>query len=375
MSSDRYYLRVAQAQRRRIPDETRRALFDATDRKCTICRRPLDIEGGTRHIGEMGHIAPHSPDGPRREAARPAEVDGFDNLMLLCPSCHRTIDKEPDLWPEPYLRAIKAEHEGWVVVERSRPEPRRPPGGEPAGIGGTVEIEGLAYHVAGDPEEERSADGTAIVSRAFALTPDGGHVWIRRIAARSPGPAVLEWRAALAGEAGLLAEALPGLPPRVAASVTPETAVLVTAVPSFTTLAGFYDGRGREAEAVRVLGSGVAGLCEGLASLHDRGLAHGAVSPDSIMTDRAGSLFLRDAGHAFLRPDHAAEPAEPAEDVRRLAELIHVVVTGRPPIPLVSAAVLNPAVPERFAHALDRALSPDPAERGHILELGEGLRI
>ncbi|MEU8194663.1 hypothetical protein AB0C10_12885 [Microbispora amethystogenes] len=360
---------MAQAQRRRIPDETRRALFDATDRKCTICRRPLDIEGGTRHIGEMGHIAPHSPDGPRREAARPADVDGFDNLMLLCPSCHRTIDKEPGLWPEPYLRGIKAEHEGWVLVGRARPEPERPLAGEPAGIGDTVEIEGTVYHVSGDPEEERIADGTAIVSRAFALTPDGGHVWLRRISAGSPGPKALEWRAAMAEEAGLLAEALPGLPPRVAASVTPETVVLVTAVPSFTTLAGFYGGRGREAEAVRVLGAGVARLCDGLASLHARGLAHGALGPDSVLTDRTGSLFLRDVGQAFSRP------AEPAEDVRRLAELIHVIVTGRPPVPLVSAAVLNPAVPERFARALDRALSPDPAARGDVLELGAGLRI
>jgi hypothetical protein len=173
----------------------------------------------------------------------------------------------------------------------------------------------------------------------------------------------------LAAEAGLLAEALPGLPPPVSASMTAEAALLVTAVPSFTTLAGFYGGRGQEAEAVRVLAVGVATLCEGLASLHARGLAHGALGPDSVMTDRGGALFLRDVGHAFLHP------AEPAEDVRRLAGLIHVTVTGRPPVPLVSASVLNPAVPERFARALERALSPDPAERGDIAEFGAGLRI
>lgn len=360
---------MAQAQRKHIPNEIRRALFDATDRRCTICRRPLDIEGGTHHIGEMGHIAPHSPDGPRREAARPAEVDGLGNLMLLCPSCHRTIDKEPGLWPDEHLRAIKAEHEGWVVVERARPEPDEPLDVEPTGLGKIVEVGGVAYRVARDPEEERFADGTAIVSRAFAFAPDGRHVWIRTIAAKRPGYEALERRLALAAEAGLLTEALPGLPTPVSASMTAERAMLVTALPSFTTLAHFYGGRGRESEVVRVLAAGAAGLCKGLASLHARGLAHGALADDSIMTDRAGALFLRDAGQAFLHP------TEPAEDVRQLAELIHVTVTGRPPVPLVSVAVLNPAVPERFAQALDRALSPDPAERGDIVEFGAGLRI
>jgi hypothetical protein len=267
--------------------------------------------------------------------------------MLLCPSCHRTIDKEPGLWPDEHLRAIKAEHEGWVIVERARPEPDKPLDVEPTGLGKIVEVGGVAYR----------------------LAPDGRHVWIRRVATRWPGSEVLERRLALAAEAGLLAEALPGLPPPVAASMTAERAMLVTALPSFTTLARFYGGRGREAEAVRVLAAGAAGLCKGLASLHARGLAHGALADDSIMTDRAGALFLRDAGQAFLHP------TEPAEDVRQLAELIHVTVTGRPPVPLVSATVLNPAVPERFAHALDRALSPDPAERGDIVELGAGLRI
>ncbi|GAA1716294.1 hypothetical protein [Nonomuraea bangladeshensis] len=360
---------MAQAQRKHIPNEIRRALFDATDRRCTICRRPLDIEGGTHHIGEMGHIAPHSPDGPRREAVRPAEVDGLSNLMLLCPSCHRTIDKEPGLWPDDHLRAIKAEHEGWVVVERARPEPDKPLDEKPMGLGEIVEIGDVAYRIAGNPQEERSTDGRAIRSRAFALTPDGHHLWIRRIATRWPDSEALDLRVALAAEADLLAEALPGLPPPVAASMTAETATLVTAIPSFTTLAQFYGGRGRESEAVRVLAAGIAGLCEGLASLHARGLAHGSLDSDSIMTDRGGALFLRDVGDAFLHP------VEPAEDVRRLAELIHVTVTGRPPVPLVSAAVLNPAVPERFAQALDRALVPDPAGRGDIVELSAGLRM
>ncbi|MEV4888207.1 hypothetical protein AB0K48_02295 [Nonomuraea sp. NPDC055795] len=332
-----------------------------------MCRRSLDIEGGTQHIGEMGHIAPHSPGGPRREAARPAEIDGFDNLILLCPACHRTVDKEPGLWPEHQLRAVKAEHEGWVVVERARPKPKMPLCEEPTAIEETVEVGDQRYQVTSTLEEVRSGYGTALVSKAFAITPAGAHVWIQRIASRRPDAETLDRRAALAAEAGLLAEALPGLPRAVAVSMTREKAVLVTGVPSTITLGGYYAGRGREAEAVRVLGTGVAALCEGLASLHERGFSHGALHLDSIMVDRSGALCLRDVGNAFLRP------AEPAQDVRRLAELIHVMVTGRPPVLLVSAAILNPAVPERFARALARALSPDPADRGGVRELGTGL--
>lgn len=319
----------------------------------------------------MGHIVPHSPGGPRSEAGRSVEIDGFDNLILLCPSCHRTVDKEPDLWPEADLRDVKAEHEGWVAVLRARPEPAKTFPDEPLGLSESVEAGGVAFRIVGDPEEERSADGGSATSRAFALTPDGGHAWIRRVAVREPGPEAERRRSSLVAEAGLLAEALPGLPPLLAVEAAPGAVVVVTAVPSHATMDGFYRRRGRAAEVIRVLGAGLGGLCAGLASLHSRGLAHGDLDPDTIVADRGGALFLRDTGRAVRL---GAEPAGPAEDVRRLAELVHLTVTGRPPVPLVSAAVLNPAVPEEFARTLGRALSLDPAERGDIADLAAGLR-
>lgn len=362
-----YYM--ASGRRRNIPPEVRRALFIATGRRCTMCRRGLDIEGGTQHIGEMGHIAPSSPDGPRREMARPAEIDGFDNLMLLCPTCHRTIDKEPRLWPGEALLSIKAEHEGWVAVERARPALEEEPEDkhDPLELGESIIAGQRTYQLVGAPRGQWSGDRTAVKHQTFALTMNGDRVWIRRIVSQESGSEVLRWRAGLADEVDLLTEELPGLPRPVAIDMSPGTAVLVTETPSFTAMGDFYDGRGRDPEGVRVLAAGLADLCLGLRTLHARRLAHGDLHLDSIVADESGRLHLRDVGRA------TTEDGEPAEDVRRLAELVHLVVTGRPPVPLVSAAVLNPAVPESLARALHRALSPDPATRGDIEQFGADL--
>lgn len=346
----------------------RRALFDAAGRCCTMCQRDLDIEGGTHHIGEMGHIAPSSPKGPRKGMARPAEVDGVGNLMLLCPSCHRTIDKEPKLWPGEVLLAVKAEHEGWVAVEKARPAREEEPEPEPLRLGESITVGRRTYEVVGVPQEEWSTDRTAVKYQTYALALDGGRVWIRRIVSQGSCPEVLRWRADLAGEVDLLTDGLPGLPRPVAVDMSAGTAVLVTETPSFTTMADFYDGRGRDPETVRVLAAGLSDLCSGLRSLHARRLAHGHLRLDSIMADEGGRLRLRDVGRAI------AADAEPAEDVRRIAELVHLVVTGRPPVPLVSASVLNSAVPESLARALLRALSPDPSARGDIERFGADLR-
>ncbi|WP_329521875.1 hypothetical protein [Spirillospora sp. NBC_01491] len=365
---------MAKKERQQIPAGVRRALFDAADRRCSMCLRNVDIDGSTAHIGEMGHIAPSSPGGPRAEMDRPAEIDGVANLMLLCPACHRTIDKAPALWPGETLLAIKAEHEGWVAVERARPAPVKEVAEDPLGLGEVVEIGEDLFRVAGAPVEEWSADNATVVSRTFALGRDGRHVWLRRAESREPGPETLRWRAELAAEQDLLGEGLPGLPAVAAAALTPAELVLAVDVPSFTSMGDFYEGRGRAAETVKVLGAALEDVCAGLAALHAKGVAHGDLTLGSILTDRRGALALRDTGRAFAHSSDPSDRFAPADDVRALAELVHLIVTGRSPVPMVSASILNPAVPEGFARALARALSEDPAERGHISELGAQLR-
>jgi hypothetical protein len=64
------------------------------------------------HIAEMAHVIPHGDAGPRY-GDRPAgnfDPDAFDNLILLCPSCHTKIDKDPDSFPRNILLDWKETH-------------------------------------------------------------------------------------------------------------------------------------------------------------------------------------------------------------------------------------------------------------------------
>ena len=89
------------ANRKHIPTETRLRLFSEAAGHCqrSDCLQPLFPAemGGDKHIAEMAHVIPHGEMGPRHEE-RPAgefEADSFENLILLCPTCHTIIDKDP----------------------------------------------------------------------------------------------------------------------------------------------------------------------------------------------------------------------------------------------------------------------------------------
>jgi len=77
------------------------------------CRADLTriVEGGKNYnLGEMAHVIARSPSGPRGNNA--GGTDTYDNLILLCPTHHREIDKAPvGLFPEELLHSWKKEHE------------------------------------------------------------------------------------------------------------------------------------------------------------------------------------------------------------------------------------------------------------------------
>lgn len=62
------------------------------------------------NVGEMAHVIAKKPRGPR---GRPEGGDDtYANLILLCPTCHRIIDKAPEgEYPEDQLYRWKTEHE------------------------------------------------------------------------------------------------------------------------------------------------------------------------------------------------------------------------------------------------------------------------
>ena len=71
---------------------------------------------GMYQIGEMAHLVARSIKGPRGiglldESAR----DSYENHILLCPTCHTEIDKNPKDYTVEQLQAFKRQHEHWVA--------------------------------------------------------------------------------------------------------------------------------------------------------------------------------------------------------------------------------------------------------------------
>lgn len=68
--------------------------------------------GTPGYYAEQAHIWAFSQQGPRGKGAkRPTDIHHIDNLMLLCPGCHKKIDDEPALYPVEVLRKFKQDHE------------------------------------------------------------------------------------------------------------------------------------------------------------------------------------------------------------------------------------------------------------------------
>lgn len=104
------------ADRKHISTDTKLRLFSEAAGYCQRpeCLRPLFPAemGGNKHIAEKAHVIPHGKTGPRHEEmpAGDFEVDSFENLILLCPTCHTIIDKDPGGYSRGTLLSWKSNH-------------------------------------------------------------------------------------------------------------------------------------------------------------------------------------------------------------------------------------------------------------------------
>ena len=77
------------------------------------CNRNLFIlfDDNEIHIAEIAHIISVN-EGARKNNKLTAEEKGdFDNLILLCPTCHTIIDKAEETFPVDLILRWKSEHE------------------------------------------------------------------------------------------------------------------------------------------------------------------------------------------------------------------------------------------------------------------------
>ncbi|WP_406739860.1 HNH endonuclease [Streptomyces atratus] len=86
----------------------------------------LDGGSGTLHaagipVGEEAHIVSGSPNGPRGGDDYPREkIDSYGNLILLCPTHHRLIDKEGGVaYTADQLRKMKSDHEAFWASRKT----------------------------------------------------------------------------------------------------------------------------------------------------------------------------------------------------------------------------------------------------------------
>ncbi len=100
-----------------VPISEQKALAITSGNLCAFpdCNRSLireEANGASVIIGEIAHIVGDSRQGPRgRSSLTDTERNKADNLLYLCESCHKLIDKHPMVYSVGVLRQIKRDHE------------------------------------------------------------------------------------------------------------------------------------------------------------------------------------------------------------------------------------------------------------------------
>lgn len=90
---------------------TIKRLFSDAGRVCAFpgCAAPIVGETGAI-IGQICHMAARHAGGPRYDPGQSEdERQGYNNLLLLCPTHHRTIDAQPEAFTVDLLQEMKAQ--------------------------------------------------------------------------------------------------------------------------------------------------------------------------------------------------------------------------------------------------------------------------
>lgn len=116
-----------------VSSKTRKLLWSRAHNACALCRKPLTVDADSAALpgvilGEEAHIIAQREDGPRGRDGSRQDIDGYDNLILLCADDHKRVDEQPDVFTVTRLRDVKSKHEEWAAKRfagEPTPEPIR----------------------------------------------------------------------------------------------------------------------------------------------------------------------------------------------------------------------------------------------------------
>lgn len=100
-----------------ISEKVKRRLWAASGGFCAKPNCHADLfpffeNGVITNIEELAHIIGQKKNGPRGNNLMPLnERDEFGNIVLLCPTCHAIIDKNPDIFQDSTVIDWKVCHE------------------------------------------------------------------------------------------------------------------------------------------------------------------------------------------------------------------------------------------------------------------------
>ena len=122
------------------------------------------------NFSQVAHIVAFKPDGPRgKTGLRPDDINDLENLMLLCPQCHKLIDTRPQEFSREALEKYKKDHERRIFrLTESKPDRKT-----------TVVV--LKARIAGQTIEISKADINDAVSPRYPSDSQGWVIDLTRI--------------------------------------------------------------------------------------------------------------------------------------------------------------------------------------------------
>jgi hypothetical protein len=126
----------AKEKRHDVPEHIKQLVWIRAAGHCEQCGADLMVDlrsGRNVKLGDVAHIAPASPDGPRSfEDYLPEEAERLssepDNLMLLCPGDHRKTDRSPEAYPIANLEQHHLAHVAQIRHAAERGQTQRAEG-------------------------------------------------------------------------------------------------------------------------------------------------------------------------------------------------------------------------------------------------------